>query len=184
MQQPVVLAVQALFMFPIFMLGCICVGLCAAVLGARYIVRNLVRARRRSLSPACCTCPVNLVPRRPVTTAAACMQPGPLSRVLRSSCRAPCECIAAAVLVCGACFSSGADHLWCLRAAQGVVPLRFCLLHVPARPPPAAGRAAASGAAAAARCAAARPGRAACLGAALFGRSCTCPAQTYDPTPC
>ena len=37
------LGVQALFMFPIFMLGCIFIALCAAVLGARYIVRNLVR---------------------------------------------------------------------------------------------------------------------------------------------
>ena len=34
---------QALFMFPILMLGCICVALCLAVLGARYTVRNLRR---------------------------------------------------------------------------------------------------------------------------------------------
>ena len=32
---------QALFMFPILMLGCICVALCLAVLGARYTVLNL-----------------------------------------------------------------------------------------------------------------------------------------------
>ena len=36
-------AMQALFMFPILMLGCIFVALCLAVLGARYTVRNLRR---------------------------------------------------------------------------------------------------------------------------------------------
>ena len=36
-------ALQALFMFPILMLGCICVALCLAVLGARYTLRNLRR---------------------------------------------------------------------------------------------------------------------------------------------
>ena len=34
---------QALFMFPILMLGCIFVALCLAILGVRYTVRNLRR---------------------------------------------------------------------------------------------------------------------------------------------
>ena len=36
-------SLQALFMFPILMLGCIFVALCLAVLGARYTLRNLRR---------------------------------------------------------------------------------------------------------------------------------------------
>ncbi len=34
---------QALFMFPILMLGCIFVACCLAILGVRYTVRNLRR---------------------------------------------------------------------------------------------------------------------------------------------
>ena len=37
------LDVQALFMFPIFMLGCICVAVCLAFLGVRYLARSLRR---------------------------------------------------------------------------------------------------------------------------------------------